>query len=390
MLSGAKHFPGNGGSGMDQHISAALLLEDRDTIFKKRLSPYKKAIKEADLAALMVGHLEMPALTSELVEKTGRALPATLSKEVLQDILRKELGFKGLIVTDAMDMGGVTNQFTRQEAAVRAINAGVDMLLVFSGANWHLEHEALVAAAKSGELKEERIDQAVRQVLAAKVRAGLHEDGGAPADAPTREKLFTTGRDDAFCQELAGKAVTVLWNRGEILPLGDVKGKKLLMINAYSPERKTMELHGQNVPEIKLDEMLRERGAEVDLVEITNETSWEELDKLNQCLDASECVLYNFIGIPSWGIGSMMPNRGAVGLFYHGLFSQGKPVVVTALGDPWIAYYCPAAPAYVATFDEGLFSQEAAVKVWTGEAKATGRMPVGLEGIFKRGDGVDV
>ncbi len=389
MLSGAKHFPGNGGTGMDQHIAASIVLESRDQL-ENRLAPYRLAIKQADLAAVMVGHLEIPALTTELAEKTGRLVPTTLSSEVLQDLLRDELGFKGLIITDAMDMGGVTNQFTREQAAVKAINAGVDMLLIFSGNNWEKEYLALVEAAKAGELREEQVDRAVRQVLATKVRAGLHEDDGAPASDEKRAELYTVGRDDAFCRELAAKAVTVLWNRGGILPLADVKGKRLLMINSYSPERKTMELHGQNVPEIKLDEMLEERGAKLDLFEITNETSHEELGKLNECLAACDCVFYNFIGIPSWGIGTMIPNRGAVGLFYHGIFNQGKPVVVSAFGDPWVAYYCPSAPAYLATFDEGLFSQQAAVKVWTGEAKATGRMPVSLPGIFKRGDGIDV
>jgi beta-N-acetylhexosaminidase len=389
MLATAKHFPGNGGSGMDQHISAALLLEDRETIVRKRLPPFRDAIEQADVAAVMVGHLEVPALTSERVEATGRALPATLSREVLDGLLRKELGFDGLIISDAMDMGGVSNQFTRAEAAVRAIEAGIDMLLVFSGNAWHLEYEALVEAARADRLSLSRIDAAVRRVLAAKERAGLHEDGGLPRGAAVRAELFAPGRDDAFCQEIAEKAVTVLVNRGSILPLRGVSGSKLLVINAYSPERKTLGLHGQRVPPVILDALLRERGASVDLYEITNETPHEELGRLRESLQSSDAVLYNFIGIPSWGIGTMIPNRGALGLFYRGLFSMGKPVVVTALGDPYVAYYCPAAPAFVATFDEGLEAQRAVVRVWCGESKATGRMPVRLAGVFERGDGVD-
>ena len=263
-------------------------------------------------------------------------------------------------------------------------------LLVFSAGNWHREYVALLEAARSGELKIKRIDEAARQVLRAKVRVGLHEGRGMPKPEKVRAKIYRAGKNDAFSQGIADRAATVLWNRTKTLPLGEVKGKKLLMINILSPERKTMEMHGQKVPVLKMHEKLKKRGARVSVYELCNDTPYGEVQEMMKKLAKSDAALLNFIAIPSWGIATTTPNRVGLGLFYHGIFMQGPPVVVTAFGDPWMAYYCPSAPTYVATLDEGLYSQEAAVKVWTGEAKATGRMPVSLEGIFKRGDGLDV
>ncbi len=389
MLSAGKHFPGNGGGGMDQHVSASLILDSREDMIKRRLAPFQAAIDKADLAGIMVGHLEVPSLTRENNPRTGRAVPTSLSREVLTDLLRGEMGFKGLVITDALDMGGVTNQYTREEAAVKAINAGVDMLLVFSAGNWHREYVALLEAAKTGGLKSKRLDEAVRQVLKTKARIGLHEGRGLPKPEKVRAKIYKVGKNEAFSQGIADRAVTVLWNRTGTLPLKKVKGKKLLLINILSPERKTMEMHGQKVPVLKMHEMLKKRGAKVSVYEMCNDTPYGEVQAMMNKLAKSDAVLLNFIAIPSWGIATTTPNRVGLGLFYHGIFMLGPPVVVTAFGDPWMAYYCPTAPSYVATFDEGLYSQEAAVKVWCGEHKATGRMPVSLEGIFKRGDGID-
>src|SRR5947209_12937160 len=164
-LATAKHFPGHGDTAADSHIDLPVIHADRARLDKLELVPFHAAI-DAGVSSIMTGHLAVPALEPDT------NTPATLSSKILTDLLRKELRFQGLVVTDALDMGGITVRYAPGEAAVRAFLAGADAL--FMPAVPDAAFEALQAAVKSKRISRERLDASVRRILQAKARLGLN------------------------------------------------------------------------------------------------------------------------------------------------------------------------------------------------------------------------
>src|SRR5207253_2720321 len=163
----AKHFPGHGDTAADSHIDLPVIRADRARLDQLELVPFRAAIS-VQVDSIMTGHLNVPALEPD------PNTPATLSHNILTNLLRNQLGYQGLIVTDAMDMGGITVRYAPGEAAVRAVAAGVDALLMtpVPGAAF----EALQEAVKSGRISKERLDASVRRILHAEARLGLYKN----------------------------------------------------------------------------------------------------------------------------------------------------------------------------------------------------------------------
>ncbi len=391
MLACVKHFPGNGGTDMDQHICPAVIPQSAEEMREAYLKPYKRCFEEANPAAVMVAHLEVPSLVTEINPENGRPVPASLSYEIITGLLRKEMGFKGMVITDALNMGGVTAHYTRGEVAVKAIQAGADMLLVFN-ADFELEYEAVLSAVRSGEISTERLDEAVGNVLTAKSKAGLDKDRGIPAPFEVREGYFKAGMYDSICENIARKGITVLRNNENVLPIRDIKGKRVAVLSTFSPDEETLSTQGQALNAMKdtTPVLLRERGAIVDTFEMKHYMDNSLIHDILFKLREYDYIFYNFFIVPSWGIGTLIPNKSALRLFMYGILTIEKPVIITAFGSPYVIYYCPTAKVYMCTFDETENTQRAAVRAWLGEAPVTGRSPVGLTGIFKKGDGMDI
>ncbi|OPZ92629.1 MAG: putative lipoprotein YbbD precursor [Firmicutes bacterium ADurb.Bin419] len=392
MLACIKHFPGNGGTDMDPHISTAVIPFSREQMEKDCLAPYRKCFKDTEIAAVMLGHLEVPSMVTEVNPKNGRTVPTSLSYEIVTDLLRKEMGFKGLVITDALNMGGVLTHYTREEIAVKALLAGVDMLLIFNPEDFYLEYNAILEAVRSGVIEIEIIDKCVRNVLNAKTKVGLDIDNGMPALEEIREKLFIPGQYDDLFIRIIEKGITVLRNKDNILPVKNISGCKVAVISTYNPDEETYASQDQASLFLKdkTPEYLSKAGADVQSYHISNQMNCDEI--YDVIISAGKCdyIFYNFFISPSWGIGSLIPNKSALRLFMFGLLSVGKPVIVTAFGSPYPIYYCPNAPVYMCTFDETLNAQKAAVKAWLGEINIIGRSPVSLDMIFSYGDGIDI
>ena len=208
-MATAKHFPGHGDTGVDSHIDMPVLRVDSQRLQAVELAPFRAAI-EAGVSSIMTAHLSVPAITAD------EHLPATLSHAVLTDLLRNQLDFKGLVVTDAMEMGGINRHWWSGQAAVQALAAGADMVLLPPFPN--AVRDAIVRAVESGELSAERLDAAVRLVLQYKARLGLHLSlaEASLADLPNR---FAPASDALRAEEVGVAAVTLLRDRNEIFPL---------------------------------------------------------------------------------------------------------------------------------------------------------------------------
>ena len=159
ILCAVKHFPGHGSTSEDSHNGAAVVERTLQELFECDLIPFKGAV-QAGVPFVMVGHLSLPKVVEEDV-------PAVFSKEIITDILRGELGFCGIVITDALDMGAVTDYYSSAQAAVMAVAAGADMLLM--PADFVAAYEGVLNAVQRGELTQERIDESVRRILKVKL-----------------------------------------------------------------------------------------------------------------------------------------------------------------------------------------------------------------------------
>ncbi|GEM_PF-1066413 len=389
MIATAKHFPGNGGTFMDQHISAAIVDYDRQSFEETFLEPFKAAIA-AGVGSIMVAHLEVPCLVTEKHPHFKRVVPASMSKEVITDLLKDELGFEGIVISDALDMGGVMGMYSRGEANIKALLAGTDLLLNFFPWNFETDYEYILNAVKNGEVPMERLDDAVRRVLRGKARIGLGRQTHLPAPPEEREKIFAQGKNDAWCQSISRKGMTLLRNIDNVLPLPSLGGKKVTVFSIFGPENKVMVGQGQFPTTEILSQRLSERGAEVEHVEVVSDWEFHELRPIYERCKESDYVFVNLYIIPSFAIGTLIPNINGVRLFYLGILSQAKNVIITSFGDPWVMNYFQTAPTYLCLFDQSIHSQEVAVRAWFGEEPITGRMPVRMPLLFERGDGVDL
>src|ERR1700756_2015470 len=211
-LATAKHFPGHGDTTADSHIDLPVVTADRARLEKLELVPFRAAIA-AGVGSIMTGHLNVPALEPD------PHTPATLSSRILTDLLRGELGFQGLVITDAMDMGGITVRYAPGEAAVRAFLAGADALLMPPVPD--AAFEALQAAVKSRRISRARLDASVRRILSAKARLGLNKARLVDVNAINRK--FGSTASQAEAQEISDRGVTLLRDTPHRLPLDGTK-----------------------------------------------------------------------------------------------------------------------------------------------------------------------
>jgi beta-N-acetylhexosaminidase len=368
MLTTAKHFPGHGDTAVDSHRALATIPADRERLGRLELSPYRAAIG-AGVDAVMVGHLAVPAL-----DPSGA--PATVSKPIVTDVLRGELGFRGLIVTDGMEMRGITDAFEPGEAAVRALEAGQDVILI--SPDPQKAKDAIVAAVRSGRLSQARLDESVLRLLRAKQAAGLDRQRQTPADGVWTE----IGDPDAIArlQELAERSITLVRNEGAIVPLA--AAQRLLHIT-LSGDPVFEPLH--NLPEAEV----RARVPRAEAALLDPRTGREERERLLQRASDADAVLVSaFVRVSAYRGSAAMPDELAA--FLKELTARARRLVVVSFGSPYLLRQFPEVPAYVCAYGQSAMAQRAAMRAVFGEIRVSGRLPVSLPGLFPAGHGLVV
>lgn len=220
IISNAKHFPGHGDTDADSHLSLPTINFTRERIDSIELFPYRRLIKEG-LGSVMVAHLNIPALDA----RTN--FPSSLSNKVVTDLLQGELGFNGLIFTDALSMKGVANYNEPGAIDLAAFIAGNDVLLISE--DIPKAHGAIIKAYNEGIITEERLMRSVKKILFAKYKVGLHNY--LPVDATNIVADLNDVVDDVLYEEAIQSALTVLKNDDEILPIKDLKNTKIGYVN---------------------------------------------------------------------------------------------------------------------------------------------------------------
>lgn len=384
VLATAKHFPGHGDTDIDSHLDLPRISASRERLDSVELRPFR-ALIGSGIASVMIAHLEVPA-----VDRSGLR-PSTLSPAVVQGLLLDELGFRGLVITDAMDMGALVKTFGSDSAAVRAVEAGVDILLILPDEDGAVE--ALVRAVGSGRISAERIDRSVRKILEVKWDLGLVENRMAaiaeiPSVVGAREHLL-------LAKEIARRSVTVLRNDG-VLPLERNGKKRILAVLTTDAENARTEIHRPSSPwpnegsgDYFLSLFRRRYGPNVDVVRLDPSSNALDIDGARKKLRDADMILCPIFSKARSGSGSFgLP--AAVAKFLDSLPMSGKPVAVVALGSPYAAAAVSGAQAAVCTYSDAEPSTEAVVELLFGEIPSRGRLPITIPGLYPYGTGLDL
>ena len=353
----AKHFPGDGMDSRDQHLVTTI----NNLPFDQWLETYGYVWKQvigAGVWTIMPGHISLPAYQG-FVEHLEDAPPATISRELLETLLRQELGFDGLIVSDATGMMGFASRVPPAERAVAAISAGIDLYL---DAKPDLDYPALVAAVRDGRLPEERIQDAARRVLSLKARLQLVEQPLGPAPTLAETKSFAKA-----AQAIADKSITLVRSRGQH-PLALPNGAKILTVTVMPVN--TMRPHADLTI---FDEELRGRGFQVE--HLLNPRS----DEIRSKAQENNVVFINVDVAPMMTLGSLRVTVGSFGNWgWRSLFTEHPQVLYTSFGSPYLSFELPHAPTMAVTYGDGAMAQRAAVKFWLGEITPQGTLPIRL------------
>lgn len=384
-IATAKHFPGHGDTDVDSHLELPRIGATRARLDSVELVPFRALIREG-IGSVMIAHLEVPA-----VQEGREALPSTLSPSVVEGLLRNELGFQGLIVTDAMDMGALVKNFGSDSAAVRAVEAGVDILLILPDEDGAVD--AIKNAVRTGRIGEERINRSVRKILGAKWDLGLVGDrmvdiSAIPAKVGTPEHLL-------LAREIARDAVTVLRNDG-VLPLERNSRRRMLVIVASDAENYRTEIHRPTSPwpnEVVGDYFLslvrKRHGASLETFRLDPSSNEFDFALLRKKVRDADLLLVPVFSKARSGSGNFgLP--AAVGKFLDSLPVSGKPVVLVSLGSPYAAGAIRDARGVLCAYSDAEPSTEAAVEVLYGEVPARGRLPITIPDLYPFGAGIDV
>ncbi|MGE7826489.1 beta-N-acetylhexosaminidase [Paenibacillus sp. NPDC093718] len=358
----AKHFPGHGDTSVDSHLGRASVPHDLERLRNVELYPFAQAIRNG-VDAIMTAHVSFPAIESS-------DLPATLSHAVLTGLLREEMGFEGLIITDCLEMHAISKEYGIPEGAIRAIEAGADCVLVSHNLSEQTAAiTAVIEAVRSGRLSEDLIDTSVERILALKQRnAKLAET--LPV-YPIGEVAEETKQ---WLAQIAGRGITLVKDEGQ-LPL-----KPEQAVAVIWPEL----LQATQVDEAwsksyTLGDALRSYGVQADDLRVGTDMSDEEVE---QAVKAAEG--YKQIVVATYTSESRLP-AGQQKLVNKLAELEDVALVIVATRNPYDINDLPPVPTYVCSYENTPFYMNAAAGVLIGQVTPEGRLPVGISEAYPLG-----
>jgi beta-N-acetylhexosaminidase len=369
-IATGKHFPGHGDTGTDSHLELPTISVSRERMDSVELRPFREAIA-AGMGGIMTAHITIPSLNG------GSGDAATLSPRVLTGLLREEMGFRGIVFTDAMDMRAISGRLGSGEAAVRALLAGADVILM--PASVEQAAEGLLRAVRSGRVSPERLDASVLRLLRAKESLGLHRERQVPLEAV--HAAVGVPAHQQVADSIARRSITVLRNGRDLLPLRGTRSARVLSV---SYRRSTDVLAGA-----AFNRRLREtypRLVTVDLDVNSPAAVYEGL--IRQAKDAALVVVSTYVRVVSYSGTIALPEE--VAKFIQELAKAGVPHVAVSFGNPYLIADFPGVQAYVLAWSGSVASQEAAAAALLGGFDVGGRTPIRIPGFAEIGDGIQI
>ena len=361
IIATAKHFPGHGDVSVDSHISLPVLKADRQQLDEYELKPFKAAIEQG-VISVMIGHLAVPKLT-------GTMEPASISKVIVTDLLRKELGFQGLIITDAMNMKALYNGQNVPDISVKAIQAGNDLLL-FSP-DPELAHRSIVHAVEKGVIPIEQINDSVRRILLAKQWLDIEHRKLVNLNRVKDDASPESHRD--LAKKIAEASITLVKDENHYMPLKRVSSGNLL--NIILQDKTDLEVGNGYIKNINnfysADHIRIDPAAD----------SLRYAQAVEMALKAPAVLVTSYVQALS-GSGTLKLTEKQQE-FIHTLarmMPKEKPLIFISLGTPYLINYFPEITTYLCTYSSKEASEESVVKALKGKLKPRGILPVSLQG----------
>ena len=361
IIATAKHFPGHGDVSVDSHISLPVLKADRQQLDEYELKPFKAAIEQG-VISVMIGHLAVPKLT-------GTMEPASISKVIVTDLLRKELGFQGLIITDAMNMKALYNGQNVPDISVKAIQAGNDLLL-FSP-DPELAHRSIVHAVEKGVIPIEQINDSVRRILLAKQWLDIEHRKLVNLNRVKDDASPESHRD--LAKKIAEASITLVKDENHYMPLKRLSSGNLL--NIILQDKTDLEVGNGYIKNINnfysADHIRIDPAAD----------SLRYAQAVEMALKAPAVLVTSYVQALS-GSGTLKLTEKQQE-FIHTLarmMPKEKPLIFISLGTPYLINYFPEITTYLCTYSSKEASEESVVKALKGKLKPRGILPVSLQG----------
>ncbi|MDT4895331.1 MAG: beta-N-acetylhexosaminidase [Acidobacteriota bacterium] len=398
VIATAKHFPGHGNTATDSHRGLPSLDFTLAQLNSLELVPFRATV-DAGIGSVMVGHIGVPRIDptvlTPLPQKPDKkpsyadkevlienaTMPATLSPS-LTGLLRRELNFEGMIVTDAMDMSGLTIYFKQDEAAVRAVLAGADMLLKPEGADATLALRGLREAVHSGRITEKRIEESARRILAAKYDLGLVRQRLTPIDEIDR--LVSSREALQLASEIAEHAITLVRNDARLLPLNNLRSSARIFNLAITNGDDRLLVANSFVSAIT------RRGKRIETIVLDERSSEADVQKVIERAEGADVVIASLYGRVRTGQSSSigLPEPGVRALKV--LLSRDAPVIGISFGNPYLLQNFPTMKTYLVAYGDMPALQQATARALLGETDITGRLPITLPSLYARGTGIQM
>jgi len=368
MIATGKHFPGHGDTGINSHLALPVIEVSRARLDTVELVPFRIAIG-AGVGAIMSFHGAMPALDSS-------GAPGTLSRSVLTTLLREEMGFGGLIISDAMDMRGVLDKYGAVEATKRAVAAGADVLIQPLDVTQTID--AVVAGVAEGRYSEARLDSSVNRILSWKQQLGLHRSAVVNIDSARR--IVGDSTHAASARVAAERSITLVRDNFGAVPLKPKRSARVLSITVA---RRT-DLTAGGTFNAELRRVYPTLRAEF----VDSDDPAGKYELLARTADSVDTIIIGSYVSHKWDVATANAPAAFV-KFVEKLTARKKRPIIVALGNPYLLQQIPKVPAYLVAWGGFPVSQGAAARALLGATDISGRLPISIPPVVPRGAGLD-
>ena len=371
LLTAAKHFPGHGDTEQDTHLTLPVVTADADRLNSLELIPFKSAI-DAGVDAIMSAHIRLPNRSAYPYK------PASLAPDILTNLLRDEMQFDGLVITDALEMQAIQKNFTNGFAAVSAVQAGVDILLVSPQPK--VAMDAIVNAVQQGRVPESRIDASVRRILAAKAKAGLHQAHTLSGD--TLAANFGLASSSALARKCARQTITLLKNNSDVLPLSPSDREKNIAVIAVQDDPVRYRTRA-------FAERLQRALPNATSGAIKPGMCADSLAAIHARAEAADIIILHLYATLTSGNSSVQLPENVIAEVQK-IIALGKPMIAVSLGNPYLIQQMPDVDTYICAYDDDPLMQHVSADALLGRQAITGKIPITVPSLFQRGDGIEL
>jgi beta-N-acetylhexosaminidase len=399
VIGTIKHFPGHGDVATDSHLGLPLVNKPIEELNKVELKPFKAA-SDAGVDMIMTAHIEYPTLdNTQVVSKLDGSniyLPATLSKKILTDLVRGQFGFKGVVVTDALNMKAIADNFGQEEAVIRCINAGVDIALM-PAQMWNLDevknfdkvYNAVINAVKDGTIAQSRIDEAVTRIITLKIKREILNPNGTAGIRTIDQKIddakavVGSAAHKAIEKEAADKAVTLVKNDNNILPFKLAEGSNVVLFgNSYPSATNRLKSMTNGLTEVMSAQGIKNVNIKTFDYNTSSKNCYKTLtEEMKAAVDGA-----NYVVLGTYNVNDNEDRKAFSNAVLEYAKSKNKPAAVISIRNPYDLSYLNNVQAYIATYgaygtNEGspvMPNISAGIRAIFGLVNPTGKLPVAL------------